>query len=42
MILIVESKYEIIMDRQEMPLGEDDQIFYTNYTARIKKFNRSS
>jgi hypothetical protein len=41
-LVAVETKYEIIMDRQEAALGENDLIFSNNFTARIRKYNRTS
>lgn len=41
LIFLVESKYEIILDRRELPLKEKEQIV-DPLDCRVKKFNRST
>lgn len=38
---LIEAKYEIILDRFELPFGENDQIISVP-TFRVKKFNRTT
>lgn len=40
-LILIEAKYEIILDRMELPFGENDQLIDQG-TFRIKKFNRST